>query len=111
MTKPKLVPELGRELTNSPLAGIVGDIVQYNVDLGGTVIVDGNAYMRAWKGTTDVSASVLSGNMTANGNIITLKVISGELAAEYRYTFRVSKDNQYLVFFFRRKVERESGAK
>jgi len=110
MTK-RLVPVEGREAYDSPKAGIVGDEVTYTADLGGTVIVDGNCWMHAWKGTTDVSSDVLSGSMSANGNIVTLKKISSELAAEYRYTFRVQVNGQYLVYFFRRNVERESGAK
>lgn len=107
----KIIPEEGRELLGSPLAGIVGDVELLNVDLGSTATVDASAWMHAWKGTQDVSASVLSGSMSASGNIVTLKTISNELAAEYRYTFRVLVNGQYLVFWFRRKVERESGAK
>jgi hypothetical protein len=107
----KLIPEEGRELLGSPLGGIVGDIILYNVDLGSTVTVDGNSWMHAFKGTQDVSSSVLSGSMSATGNIVTLKTIQSELAAEYRYTFRVLVSGQYIVYFFRRKVERESGAK
>jgi hypothetical protein len=67
--------------------------------------------MHAWKGTQDVSASVLSGSLTANGNILQLMSIQNEVAAEYRYTFKVSVNGQWIVYFFRRKVERESGQK
>ena len=107
----KVIPEDGRELLGSPYPGIVGDIVLLNIDLGSTVTIDGNAWMHAWKGTQDVSSSVLSGSLSATGNIVTLKTISGELAAEYRYTFRCLLNGQYIVYFFRRRVERESGAK
>jgi hypothetical protein len=107
----KLVPMEGRELIGSPIAGIVGDIILYSIDVGAPVTVEGNAFMHAWKGTTDVSSSVLSGSVSGTGNIVTLKTISGELAAEYRYTFRVKVNGQYIVYFFRRRVERESGAK
>jgi hypothetical protein len=107
----KLVTIEGLELTGSPKPGIVGNVVKYTVDLGSTVVVDSNCWMHAWKGTQDVSDSVLSGTMSANGNILNLKTISGELAAEYRYTFKVLIEGNYLVYYFRRFVERESGNK
>ena len=110
MTK-KLIPETGRELIGSPIAGIVGDSITYSVDLGSTVVADASSWMHAWKGTSDVSSDVLSGALSANGNILALKTISSELAAEYRYTFKALVNSQYIVYFFRRKVERESGAK
>jgi hypothetical protein len=107
----KVIPQATRELLSSPYDGGVGDETTYSVDMGAPVVVDSQCWMHAWKGTRDVSGDVLSGSMSANGNIVTLKTISNELAAEYRYTFRVLVNSQRLVFFFRRKVERESGAK
>jgi hypothetical protein len=107
----KIVPEEGRELIGSPIAGVVGDEIIYNVDMGSTVTIDSDSWIHAWKGTTNVSSSVLSGSMSSNGNIITLKKISNELAAEYRYTIKALVNGQHLVFWFRRRVERESGAK
>jgi hypothetical protein len=107
----KIIPESGRELLGSPFAGIVGDEPQYNIDLGAPVTVDGKSWLHAWKGTTDVSANVISGSMTTSGNVLKFPVISGEVAAEYRYVFKVLVNGQYLVYYFRRIVERESGAK
>lgn len=107
----KIIPDTSREIIGSPFPGIVGDIVRFNIDMGDEVEVDGNAFMHAWKGTTDVSGDVLSDSISANGNILKLKIISGEEAAEYRYTFRAKVKGNYFVYFFRRKVERESGNK
>lgn len=107
----KIIPEDGRELLGSPYAGIVGDVIPYNVDVGTSVEIDGNCWMHAFKGTKDVSSDVLSGSLSAADNIITLKLISNEVAAEYRYTFRALVNGAYIVYFFRRKVERESGNK
>jgi hypothetical protein len=107
----KLIPEEGRELYKSPYPGIVGDKIQYSVDVGSTVTVDADCWMHAWKGTQDKSGDVLSGAMSTSGNIVTLRIISNELAASYRYTFKVLVNGHYIVYFFRRKVERESGAK
>jgi len=110
MTK-RVVPEEGRELLGSPYAGVVGDEITYTVDVGSSAVVDGNCWMHAWKGTTNKSTDVLSEAMSANGNVVTLKKISSELAAEYRYTFKALVNGQYIVFYFRRIVERESGQK
>ena len=107
----RLVPETGLELIGSPFPGIVGDTKIYNINLGGTVVIDASSFFHAWKGTTSVTSSVCPGSMSATGNILTTPTISGEVAAEYRYVFKVLVDGAYRMYYFRRRVERESGSK
>jgi hypothetical protein len=104
----KVVSVNSRELIGSPLGGVVGDIVKYNVTHSGTVVVDGQCYMKAFRGTQEVSNSILSGNMSGNANTVSLKVISGEVAGRYKYLYRISVNNQYIVFTLHRIVERET---
>lgn len=113
----RLVPEQGRELNGSPFAGVVGDEPYYSIDLGAPVTLNGYCWFHAWKGSSNVSSTVIDNytgtynGMTATGNILTLPLIHVELAAEYRYVFKVMVNTQYIIYYFRRKVERESGNK
>jgi hypothetical protein len=107
----KLVPEGEREIVGSPFDGVVGDIRQMNIDIGTKVVVDENCWMHAWKGTRDVSSEVLSGEISASGTMFRTKVILNEKAARYRYTFRVYVNGEYIIYYFYRVVERESGSK
>ena len=98
----------GRELEGSPEHVVAGDIETKSIIYPDTVSTT-NSFMRAYRGSTDVSDTVLSGSIAASENVLTLKQISGEIGGStYVYVFRATCLGKALVFFFRRIVEKES---
>jgi len=98
-----------RELKGSPQTVPAGDIVRYSITYPSTVTLDADSFMHAWQKNKDVSSTILSGSASVDGNVLTLKVISGETGGnEYVYTFRATCNSQKRVYYFRRTVTRES---
>lgn len=66
-------------VNESPLLLVEGATPTYSLVVPGatTVTSDGTLAMYAYKGSTDASATFLTGSMSASGNVVTLKQLTG----------------------------------
>ena len=98
-----------RELKGSPMTLPAGDIIRYAITYPDTVSLDSDSFMHAWQKNNDVSGTILSGSLSVDGRVLTLKIISGEVGGnEYVYTFRATCQSQKRVYYFRRNIVKES---
>jgi hypothetical protein len=103
----------GKECIGSPEVVIEGESAVYSFTYPAAITIDANSFMYAYRGSSDVSATVLAGSLSGDGSTtLTLKTISGETGAsngaEYVYTFAVTCQGLRKVYYFRRIVLRKS---
>lgn len=103
----------GKECVGSPEVVLQGESAVYSFTYPANITIDANSFMYAYRGSTDVSSTVLSGSLAGDGTTtLTLKTISGEVGAssgaEYVYSFAVTCGGIRKVYFFRRIVLRRS---
>jgi len=98
-----------RECKGSPGTFPAGDIVRFTITYPDAVTLDADSFMHAWQKNNDVSATILSGSLSVDGNVLTLKIIAGEVGGnEYVYSFRATCQSQKRIYFFRRIILKES---
>lgn len=103
----------GKECVGSPEIAIEGESVVYSFTYPDTITIDANSFMYAHTGSSDVSATVLSGSLSGDGTTqLVLKTIASEVGAsggkEYVYTWAVTCGGQRKCYFFRRVILRHS---
>lgn len=85
----------------SPIGVTAGDVLSYNVQYENAVTIHGGAFMRIWKNhSTDMSSTMLSGVLSAAGNVLTLKTISFANASnntDYTAVWSVTVNGQVIV--------------
>ena len=103
----------GRECVGSGDVVLEGESMVYSLTYPAAITVDANSFMTAYRGSSDVSSTVLSGSLAGDGTTtLTLKTISGEVGAsggaDYIYSFGVTCQGVRNSYWFRRVVMRKS---